>query len=86
MLYTPTPGDLLLIPPGVPHHPGDARPVCAITAALFFWVSAAFAEQLCARSADYVYLMEYAAENQKYLFPLDSVEVQHDPVPHHPPD
>ena len=39
-----------------------------------FWVSAAFAEQLRARSADYVYLMEYAAENQKYLFPLDSVE------------
>ena len=26
------------------------------------------------RSADYVYLMEYAVENQKYLFPLDSVE------------
>lgn len=30
VLYTPTPGDLLLIPPGVPPSSGDARPVCAV--------------------------------------------------------
>ena len=73
VLYTPTPGDLLLIPPGVPHHL-VMHDLSVPYRRFVFWVSAAFAEQLCARSADYVYLMEYAAENQKYLFPLDSVE------------
>lgn len=73
MLYTPTPGDLLLIPPGVPHHL-VMHDLSVPYRRFVFWVSAAFAEQLRARSADYVYLMEYAAENQKYLFLLDSVE------------
>ena len=73
VLYTPTPGDLLLIPPGVQHHL-VMHDLSVPYRRFVFWVSAAFAEQLCARSADYVYLMEYAAENQKYLFPLDSVE------------
>ena len=73
VLYTPTPGDLLLIPPGVPHHL-VMHDLSVPYRRFVFWVSAAFAEQLRARSADYVYLMEYAAENQKYLFPLDSVE------------
>ena len=78
VLYTPTPGDLLLIPPGVPHHL-VMHDLSVPYRRFVFWVSTSFAEQLRARSADYVYLMEYAAENQKYLFPLDS-------VPHHPPD
>ena len=73
VLYTPTPGDLLLIPPGVPHHL-VMHDLSVPYRRFVFWVSAAFAEQLRARSADYGYLMEYAAENQKYLFPLDSVE------------
>lgn len=73
VLYTPTPGDLLLIPPGVPHHL-VMHDLSVPYRRFVFWVSATFAEQLRARSADYVYLMEYAAENQKYLFPLDSVE------------
>ena len=73
VLYTPTPGDLLLIPPGVPHHL-VMHDLSVPYRRFVFWVSASFAEQLRARSADYVYLMEYAAENQKYLFPLDSVE------------
>ena len=73
VLYTPTPGDLLLIPPGVPHHL-VMHDLSVPYRRFVFWVSAAFAEQLRARSADYVYLMEYAAENQKYLFPLNSIE------------
>lgn len=73
VLYTPTPGDLLLIPPGVPHHL-VMHDLSVPYRRFVFWVSTSFAEQLRARSADYVYLMEYAAENQKYLFPLDSVE------------
>ena len=73
VLYTPTPGDLLLIPPGVSHHL-VMHDLSVPYRRFVFWVSAAFAEQLRARSADYVYLMEYAAENQKYLFPLNSIE------------
>lgn len=73
VLYTPTPGDLLLIPPGVPHHL-VMHDLSVPYRRFVFWVSAAFAEQLRARSADYVYLMESAAENQKYLFLLNSIE------------
>ena len=82
VLYTPTPGDLLLIPPGVPHHL-VMHDLSVPYRRFVFWVSAAFAEQLRARSADYVYLMEYAAE---ISVPARFRRVQHDPVPHHPPD
>ena len=110
VLYTPKPGDLLLIPPGVPHHL-VMHDLSVPYRRFVFWVSAAFAEQLRARSADYVYLMEYAAENQKYLAMTQNIRgrfmkekrmmeqrkteisvparfrrVQHNPVPHHPPD
>lgn len=72
-LYTPKPGDLLLIPPGLPHHlvmHDQSVPYRRFV----FWVSTAFCEELRARSADYVYLMEYAVSHQTYLFSLDSVE------------
>ena len=45
VLYTPTPGDLLLIPPGVPHHL-VMHDLSVPYRRFVFWVSAAFAEQL----------------------------------------
>lgn len=65
-------GDVLVIPPGIPHCAqivGSRVPYRRFV----FWISEAYASLLMQTSLDYGYLMQYAVQNKTYVFPQDSV-------------
>ena len=93
VLYTPTPGDLLLIPPGVPHHL-VMHDLSVPYRRFVFWVSAAFAEHqvnVVGRTAPRPFRRlrlpdGIRCRKSEISVPARFRRVQHDPVPHHPPD
>lgn len=85
VLYTPTPGDLLLIPPGVPHHLVMHDLVCAVpplcVLGQHLFCRAALRPFRRLRLPDGI-----RCRKSEISVPARFRRVQHDPVPHHPPD
>ncbi len=71
-LYPIQYGDVMLIPPGIPH-----RPIIHSTDLPYrrfvFWISHAYCEHLKELSPDYTYLMEYVKAKEKYIFHNDRI-------------
>ncbi len=70
--YPLTPGDIILIPPGIAHHAkinGDDVPYRRFV----FWVSTAYLERLANASASYGYLIHRAKDRKKYIFHNDII-------------
>ena len=68
--FSPRSGDMILIPPGVPHH------VQILNSELFyqrfiFWISREYYDQLIRLSPDYGYLARQAEQTGKYLYHFD---------------
>lgn len=66
------PGDLLLVPPGIPHRPfihNQGIPYRRFV----FWISQEYCNVLMHQSQDYVYLMQYVQTTKKYVFHNDRV-------------
>ena len=67
------PGDLMLMPPGVPHHAlikDNDKPYRRFV----FWISQAYCNDLLAKSPDYVYLMQHAITSKEYIYHFDVIE------------
>lgn len=70
--YSLTHGDLILIPPGHPHH--SIIHNCDLPYRRFvFWISQDFLEQLIGTSADYGYIIQYARTKKLYIFHHDRI-------------
>ena len=68
--FSPHSGDMILIPPGIPHH------VRILNSDLFyqrfiFWISREYYQQLIQLSPDYGYLARQAEQTGKYLYYFD---------------
>lgn len=65
-------GDIMLIPPQIPH-----RPIIHSTSIPYrrfvFWLSHEYFTHLRSLSLDYVYWMEYVEQNKKYIFHNDRI-------------
>lgn len=65
-------GDVMLIPPGIPH-----RPIIHSTELPYrrfvFWISQAYCSHLEELSPDYIYLMNYVQARKKYIFHNDRI-------------
>ncbi len=71
-LYPVKYGDVMLIPPHIPHCPiihGTDIPYRRFV----FWISQEYCQYLKTLSPDYVYLMDYVKKHQKYLFSNDRI-------------
>ncbi len=67
-------GDVLLIPPGVPHHAVSPRPDMPYRR-FVFWVSAQYFEHLVSLSDSYRYVLGKAARGKCCLFRCDRMEL-----------
>lgn len=63
-------GDMLLIPPGVPHF-AKVRSLDVPYRRFVFWISRTYCRALSGISPDYTYLMRLADETEWYLFHYD---------------
>lgn len=71
-LYPLTPGDVILIPPGIPHHAvfnGDDVPYRRFV----FWVRTEYLEKLARTSSSYSYLIHRASDRKEYIFHNDMI-------------
>ncbi|MDO4623227.1 MAG: AraC family transcriptional regulator [Eubacteriales bacterium] len=66
------PGDVLVIPPGIPHH-AEIRDNSIPYRRFVFWISEAYASLLMKNSLDYGYIMQYVIQHKEYVFPIDRV-------------
>lgn len=66
------PGDMLLIPPGTPHHATGLKQEKPYRR-FVFWITESFFERLSTISADYVYIIKEALEHRRYLFHYDII-------------
>ena len=66
------PGDLLLVPPGIPHRPSIHNQDIPYRR-FVFWISQEYCNVLMHQSQDYVYLMQYVQTTKKYVFHNDRV-------------
>ncbi len=67
-----TPGDVVLIPPDVPHFitvHSDAIPYRRFV----FWISQTFCNDLRALSEDYIYIMKQTVQTGQYIFHYDVI-------------
>ncbi len=71
-LYPLEPGDVILIPPGIPHHAVSDRNDVPYRR-FVFWVSTEFLEKLAKSSSSYSYLNHRAADRKKYIFHNDMI-------------
>lgn len=65
-------GDIVLIPPNVPHYAKITAPGNPYRR-FVFWISTDYCNQLAALSSSYVYLMEQAANQHRYIFRCDMI-------------
>lgn len=71
-LYPPKPGDVIVIPPKVHHH-ALLRNNSIPYRRFVFWISEYYCNELLKLSPDYVYLMQRALVQKKYLFHYDVI-------------
>lgn len=65
-------GDVMLIPPGLPHKPlihSTDRPYRRFV----FWVSAAYCQYLRSLSPDYTFLTDYVQSHKRFIFHNDQI-------------
>ena len=65
-------GDVILIPPNVPHH-ALIHSEDAPYRRFVFWISTEYCNQLLAQSPDYVYLMQQVTVTKKYIYHYDVI-------------
>lgn len=65
-------GDILLMPPGVPHHP-IIHSTEVPYRRFVFWISREYCDHLRQLSPDYIYLMEYVQAGKNYVFHNDKI-------------
>lgn len=67
------PGELVLIPPGVPHYAiiDDEN---TYYQRFVFWISKAYCNQLIQASQNYGYIMQQASVNKRYIFQFDTFQ------------
>ncbi|MBP5184039.1 MAG: helix-turn-helix domain-containing protein [Lachnospiraceae bacterium] len=68
-----SPGDLILIPPGIKHH-SVIKNEEAPYRRFVFWISTEYCEQLMKESPDYGYLFQQAASFGRYFYALNSAD------------
>ncbi len=65
-------GDIMLIPPRVPHRPlikSDDTPYRRFV----FWISQEYCNHLLQSSPDYAYIMQYVETEKRYIFHTDQI-------------
>lgn len=70
--YSLRSGDVILIPPHVPHYVSQEDSSIAYRR-IVFWISTGYFQQLKNSSNDYVYLMELAVSKGRYIFHIDAI-------------
>ena len=63
-------GDVILIPPDIPHHITNRNPEVPYCR-FVFWISKDYYRQLYAISSDYVYIAMQASEKKRYIYHND---------------
>ncbi|MBO5371453.1 MAG: helix-turn-helix domain-containing protein [Lachnospiraceae bacterium] len=71
-LYPVTFGDIMLIPPHIPHRP-VIHSLNVPYRRFVFWISQEYCNHLIQLSPDYAYLMQYVQTNKDYLFHIDKI-------------
>jgi len=72
ILYPVRYGDIMLIPPQVPHRPNiksDDTPYRRFV----FWISQEYCNHLLQSSPDYAYIMQYVETEKHYIFHTDQI-------------
>lgn len=69
-LHPVTFGDIMLMPPHVPHRP-IIHSLTAPYRRFVFWISQEYCNHLLALSPDYAYLMQYVQVSRDYVFHID---------------
>lgn len=72
VLYPVKYGDVMLIPPHIPHCP-IIHDTEIPYRRFVFWISQEYCRHLKTLSPDYVYLMDYVEKHRKYLFANDRI-------------
>lgn len=70
--YHLSPGDMILIPPGIRHHAFNTDENFPYQR-FVFWLSEDYCRKLSGLSPDYIYLMNLSAEKKKYIFHFDMI-------------
>lgn len=70
--YHLSPGDMILIPPGVHHHAFNVEENVPYQR-FVFWISQDYSRKLSELSPDYVYLMNLCREKGQYIFHFDMI-------------
>lgn len=70
--YALTHGDIILIPPNLPHNLVIHNPVVPYRR-FVFWISQEFCSRLLAVSKDYGYLMQFVQTKKQYIFYNDRI-------------
>jgi AraC-like DNA-binding protein len=70
--YRLSPGDMVLIPPGVRHHAFNVEENIPYQR-FVFWISQDYCHKLMNFSEDYVYIVNYAEKKKKYIFHYDTL-------------
>ena len=65
-------GDVILIPPGVPHHAASPEPDEPYRR-FIFWISREYCEFFQNISPDYVYIIEGSMEKKRYIYHYDII-------------
>lgn len=71
--YELSPGQLIIIPSGVPHH-AEIRELNKYYQRFVFWISKSYYEKLIESSFDYKYAIERSIEKKEYLFSFDTIQ------------
>lgn len=67
-----TPGDVVLLPPGIPHYV-NINSVNIPYRRFVLWISEEFYNSLQEQSADYVYILEHTSRTGQYIFHYDVI-------------
>lgn len=68
-----TPGELVLIPPGIPHY-AIIEDETGYYQRFVFWISKEYCNQLVRTSQNYGYIMQQATINKQYIFQFDTFQ------------
>lgn len=70
--YHLSPGDMVLIPPGILHHAFNIEENLPYQR-FVFWISQDYCRRLMNISPDYIYLMKHAQEKKQFLYHYDMI-------------
>jgi len=65
-------GDVILLPPGVPHHILNSDPSVPYRR-FILWLSREYCRHFQAHSADYLYILHHALDRNQYIYHYDSI-------------